>query len=417
MSIRDYLFVGLMLAPAFACVGEASAAAAAGAVAHASVYTAEPSRQLPSELVPARPAMPHLDPRSTPPSRFLRGNALPEGKSAPSAGAIAGSNDGQRRSAEPDLRKPTPDAFGNSSPLSIAPYTMARASASTLGLTTLASEVGVTSAPWRATGALYFKNGGSNEACSASMISPGLLVTAAHCVYNFGTKTNAGFHTDFKFYPALYGNAVPPYGIWTATTEYIASTYYNGTDTCLNRGVSCNNDIAIIVMARNALGQLPGNVVGWYGYGWEGYSFTKSFGGASLASITQLGYPVAFDKGYMMERNDGIGAYYKTGNLKNTVLGSPMTGGASGGPWIVNFGTVPSIVAPATTGSQPTMSVVGVTSWDYTSSGSQLMGSSWFGATVEFPKASYADSHKVNRGSGKIGFLVSQACTAYFDHC
>jgi V8-like Glu-specific endopeptidase len=364
----------------------------------------------------ARPVMPHLDPRAFPPAAFLRGNALPSGKAAPAPGASAGSSDGTHTDARAPLGR-APDAYGNASPLSIAPYTIARASASALGATTLASEVGVTSAPWRSTGALYFKNGSGSGSCSAAMILPGLLATAAHCVFNFGANSNAGFHTDFKFYPALYGNVVPPYGIWTATTEYISSTYYNGTDTCLTRGVSCNNDIAIIVMARNAAGKLPGNVVGWYGYGWEGYSFTPSFGGASLASITQLGYPAAFDSGYMMERNDGIGAYYTTGNLKNTVLGSPMTGGASGGPWIVNFGAVPSIVSPASAGNYTTMSVVGVTSWDYTTPGSQLMGASWFGANAEFPKSAYLDSHNVNRGSGNIGFLVSKACSAYFDHC
>jgi len=390
-------------------------ASAQQAIAHKSVYTADLPKQLPADLASsARPVMPRLNAKEFPQSLFLRHNALPsDGPTRPAPGTTAG-DDGTPANAQPSLNR-VPNAYGNMSPF--APYTMSRVSASALGVTNLASQVGVTSAPWRATGALYFKVGSATGACSASMIRPGILVTAAHCVYDFGAKSNAGFHTNFRFYPALYANRAPPYGIWTATAEYISSSYYNGTDTCLSTGVFCNNDIAIIVMARNAKKLLPGRVVGWYGYGWNGYSFATSFGGETLASITQLGYPVAFDKGYAMERNNGIGAYFTTGNLKNTLMGSPMTGGSSGGPWLVNFGTVPAMVSPATTGSSPAMSVIGVTSWGYTTPGSELVGASWFGENVEFPKAAYLDSHKVNRGSGNIGFLIAQACTAYYDHC
>ena len=411
--MRAQIFPLLLL---FSLVASPYGASAEQAIAHRSVYTADLSMLPPADLASSvRPVMPRLDAKEFPQSFFLRHNALPSDGPTPTApGTTVGDSGGVPAQVQPSLNR-VPNAYGNMSPF--APYTMSRVSASALGVTNLPSQVGVTSAPWRATGALYFKVGSATGACSASMIRPGLLVTAAHCVYDFGTKSNAGFHTNFRFYPALYANRTPPYGIWTATAEYISSTYCNGTDTCLSAGVICNNDIAIIVMARNASKQLPGRVVGWYGYGWDGYSFTTSFGGESLASITQLGYPVAFDKGYAMERNDGVGSYFATGNLKNTLLGSPMTGGSSGGPWLVNFGTVPTIVSPATTGSYPTMSVIGVTGWGYTTPGSELVGASWFGENVEFPETAYLDSHKVNRGSGNIGFLIAQACTAYYDHC
>jgi hypothetical protein len=387
---------------------------AAQAVGHPSVYTMDVSGMTPSQwnAIPSVEVMPQLDATRFPVSNFLTHNALPATTTVV-PGATAGSMDGVNLDS-------SPDAFGNTDGnyLSLAPYTIARASASVLGKTAKADEVGVTSAPWRTTGYLYFSTGANTHgACSASMIAPGLLVTAAHCVYNFGTNSGAGWHTNYVFYPALADSSTFIYGTWTATTEYISSTYYNGSDTCLQKGVSCNNDIAIIVMAKNSSGKLPGNVLGWYGYGWNGYSFVGSFGGASLASITQLGYPGAFDGGNTMERNDGIGGFYSNGNLKQTILGSPMTPGASGGPWLVNFGAQPTVSALANLGSSASMSVVGVTSWDTTALGSNVMGASWFGQNVEFPNASYADTHGNNRGAGNIGFLVSAACNGFYDHC
>ena len=56
------------------------------------------------------------------------GNALPTGNAAPKLGTSMGSIDGIRPEAHAPLSR-EPDAFGNASPLSIAPYTIARASA------------------------------------------------------------------------------------------------------------------------------------------------------------------------------------------------------------------------------------------------------------------------------------------------
>jgi len=136
-------------------------------------------------------------------------------------------------------------------------------------------------------------------------------------------------------------------------------------------------------------------------------------------SFTQLGYPVAFDSGFMMERNDGVGSYWAPGgSVRQTVLGSAMTGGSSGGPWLINFGAVPSVSSAASLGNSANSQIVeGVTSWGYTRVGSNTQGASWCGQNAEFSGAAYADSHGVNRGAGNIGALVAAACTVNFARC
>ena len=389
-------------------------AAAQGVVEHISVY-AETAQAKASVAAPPRSAMPLVSPQLLPRESLLR---VQSGASVASPrGAASGSANGEAAGDAPSVK---PFAFGTGSELAIAPYTTARASATRLGATPLVpSAVGVTSYPWRATGKLSFKIDGEDYVCTASMIKPGLLVTAAHCVFEYG-RGSKGWHTNFVFAPAQYANGKPPaYGYWHSLSEFVPTPYINGTDTCLTRGVVCNNDIAVLAMARDRAGRLPGTVVGWYGYGWGGYSSVLSFGGAVLSSITQLGYPVAFDSGLMLERNDGVGALWLSGSLRNTLLGTAFTGGSSGGPWMVNFGTVPEVdTTRASLGiSSIANVVVGVTSWGYTTVGANTQGASFFGPNREYPNSSYKDRRGVDRGAGNIGFLVMTACNLRPERC
>jgi hypothetical protein len=260
---------------------------------------------------------------------------------------------------------------------------------------------------YRKAGKLYMAFGGTtyNYVCSASMIGKSLLVTAAHCVHDFG-KGSTGWAKKVKFVPAK-DNTLEPYQSFESTQFMIPTSYFNGTDTCSQAGVVCNNDIALVALNNNTQGQQAGNLVGWYGYGWNGYGYNIPasgyqgvFGNKQFASLTQLGYPAAFDSGNKMQINTGFGAVYTSGNLKNTWFGSPMTGGCSGGPWLVNLGENAS---GANYGSSSNRNlVVGVTSYG---NSEQFLGASWFGQNVQFPNAAYG-----TRGAGNIGSLVYEAC-------
>lgn len=235
---------------------------------------------------------------------------------------------------------------------------------------------------YRRAGKLFFKIGSVPYVCSASLIKPGVVVTAAHCVADYGKKQ---FHTNFQYVPAYY-NGTAPYGIWVGTPMLMAS-YYNGTDSCAVSGVVCRNDVAVIKLVPQS-GKYAGNSTGWYGYGWNGYSFTGANTNPPpanvVAMITQLGYPGSHDSGLEMQRTDAEG-YVSGANAYNTVIGSRQTAGASGGPWLVNFGEVAALSGAAVGAEASSNIVVGATSWGYTSDAPKAQGASPFTSTNIVP--------------------------------
>jgi len=242
--------------------------------------------------------------------------------------------------------------------------------------------------PYRPAGKLFFKIGSSTYICSASLIKPGIVVVAAHCVANYGASQ---FYSGWQFIPA-YRNGTAPYAKWSAVNAYILTAYYNGTDSCAVYGVVCPDDVAVLVLKATSLGHLPGTTTGWFGY-WYGGGFTSG----GLFQITQLGYPAGLDNAAYMERNDSYG-YMNSSFSNNTIIGSNMNGGSSGGPWVENFG-LPSGLTGETNGSFPQQNVVvGVTSWGYTDLSVKEQGAAPF-------------------TSGNIGALVTVACTNYPGNC
>jgi trypsin len=95
--------------------------------------------------------------------------------------------------------EPVPEGFGTSN----HPFTTARAD--------LFTENTNTAYPHRAAGKLFFNEPGGSFICSASLIKRGVVVTAAHCVANYGKKL---FYSAWQFVPR-YGIGSAPFGIWT----------------------------------------------------------------------------------------------------------------------------------------------------------------------------------------------------------
>jgi V8-like Glu-specific endopeptidase len=240
--------------------------------------------------------------------------------------------------------------------------------------------------PYRASGKLFFMIGSSTYVCSASLIKRGVIVTAAHCVTAFG----GAWYTNWQFVPG-YRNGVAPYGVWTAATAWVMSSYKNGTDTCSVAGVVCANDVATIVLNAQS-GSYPGTATGWYGYGWDGFGFVNN-----ITHITQIGYPVCLDNGLFMERNDAQGLK-NAGFTNNTTYGSLMCGGSSGGPLVVNFGVRPALTGTVAGSASGPNRVVGVTSWGYVNNAVKQQGASPF-------------------TSGNIVPLVNASCPAGAPQC
>jgi V8-like Glu-specific endopeptidase len=208
-------------------------------------------------------------------------------------------------------------------------------------------------------------------------------VTAAHCVANYGQKQ---FYSGWTFVPA-YNNGSAPYGSWTAASATVPTAYYDGTDNCAQYGVICPDDVAVITLNPQS-GRYAGYYAGWFAYGWNGYGYNAS----SQALISQLGYPVALDGGLLMQRNDSQG-FVSSSFSNNTIIGSLMTGGSSGGPWLVNLGTPPSLSGTSFGSAATHDVVVGVTSWGYNDTSVKQQGAAPF-------------------TSGNIVNLVNTVCTA-----
>ncbi len=236
-----------------------------------------------------------------------------------------------------------------------------------------------TTYPYRAVGKLYFKIGAANYMCSGSMIKPGIVVTAGHCVHS-GNGASTGWYNSFQFIPG-YRNAggidSRPYGTWSNWASVRTTTdWYGG-----GGGVPNAHDFAIIVFNADAAGLKIGNYTGWLGY-----QYPRLIG----KHQTVLGYPGNLDTGGILHRVDSLATSY--GSLNNGTWGSDMEGGSSGGPSVSNFqmsyansSTLPS--------ENESNRVTGVVSWGYISTLPKVQGGSQFDSI--------------------FGTMVTNACTSY----
>jgi V8-like Glu-specific endopeptidase len=251
-------------------------------------------------------------------------------------------------------------------------------------------ESGITPAdspPFNATGKLFMTFDGEGFVCTASVIGRSLLVTAAHCVHEFGQK-DEGFPSALSFEPARHRD-MKPFGTWVATEVWIPKSYYDGTDPCSDaeRKVVCENDLALVVMEENG-GKGIGEVVARYAIPTtENFGFVR-FASNPSAQFTQLGYPSKDFDGLAMIRTDSIGIQQDPNTV---VIGSNQTGGSSGGPWLQNFGTKTSHYGTAPTDGRFNV-VTAVTSWGFGIDTVKLQGASRFSRNSVYTEKSNIQS-------------------------
>jgi V8-like Glu-specific endopeptidase len=272
-----------------------------------------------------------------------------------------------------------------------------------------------TTYPYRAIGKLTFTapDGGEYH-CSATVIRKSLIVTAAHCIQDFGG--GAVMNRNFQFTPGSYYTATStaaqdaPYGTFSGRYVVRPATYANGTD--IGDGSAVDNDVAVIVLNKNGAGQFVGQLTGTVGYASNNYGFISSTktGNLLVAATSTLGYPAALDGGNIMQRADGPTFTGKIAGAWQLWQGSDFTGGSSGGPWIVNFHPGPVGRPVRSDGSvlglASNMAIVGVTSWGSESPNQPKDNfSSQFRQNTAYPASNYG-----GYGAGNIGALVSMAC-------
>lgn len=115
-------------------------------------------------------------------------------------------------------------------------------------------------------------------------------------------------HQQVSFEPGLDGSS-KPFGTWWAMGVMVPTPYYDGTDTSMagSTGVVVNNDVALVWLKPNSANQQVGDLLGYFGWGNNGWSFSAPAAGWGIPTapatgmLTQFGYPAAFDSGTRMQ--------------------------------------------------------------------------------------------------------------------
>lgn len=168
-------------------------------------------------------------------------------------------------------------------------------------------------------GRVFFVNDlGQNRSCSGSTVNSDgkrLVFTAGHCVHGGGAGRTWFDVNRWVFVPNYHSGS--PYGTWNAYQLWTKNAWINDA----NRAY----DVAAVVM-QNKNGVRIVDAVGGQGIKWgAGYGLF----------IHMFGYPA--DPPF-----NGSGLFYCNGTTRNEggfpTLDCNMTGGASGGPWLENYG-------------------------------------------------------------------------------
>jgi V8-like Glu-specific endopeptidase len=164
-------------------------------------------------------------------------------------------------------------------------------------------------------GRVFFTYQGRQASCSGDAVTSGnksTVVTAGHCV-----KLDGAFHTNWVFVPG-YDNGNAPYGTWTARATMATPQWVASEDINYDVGAAVVNQLN---------GQSLTDVVGG-----QGIAFNQAKGQAMYA----FGWPAA-------SPYDGTKMIYCSGTTFNAIISDgigmtcDMTGGASGGPWFLQF--------------------------------------------------------------------------------
>lgn len=176
-------------------------------------------------------------------------------------------------------------------------------------------------------GKLFFTNDGSNYVCSASVIFTNTLDTAGHCVAN--TDGTHQWDSSALFCPSYNAGVNSAVGCWAAN-YFVAWDQWKTSGSFEWDFGGINTSTCGTVWCTSIA-----NRTGYLGVAWN-QGEDKNF--------TAFGYPQAapFDGNYLVVCQSEFGYETSEGNNQggpnSIAIGCDMTGGSSGGPWILGFG-------------------------------------------------------------------------------
>lgn len=171
--------------------------------------------------------------------------------------------------------------------------------------------------PYRAIGKLFFAN---SKPCSASAVSSpnnNLIWTAGHCLTNNGEVASG-----VKFAPA-YKDGNAPYGRWEACQLYVQRDWFYNSDWRYDLGAIKACPRSDGARLHDVVGSLPITFNAPRNHHWSafGYPENSPFTGERLITAQS-------SHGHDDPKTDPV---------RPIGIGSDMTPGSSGGPWILNL--------------------------------------------------------------------------------
>jgi V8-like Glu-specific endopeptidase len=185
-------------------------------------------------------------------------------------------------------------------------------------------------APYSTVGKVFFSLGPSDYVCSGTAVASenkSAVMTAGHCVVDGGPGL---WSNNWAFAPG-YRNGNTPFGLWTAQSLW-------STPEWVTLG-NLRYDVGAAILAPNSSGQYLTDVVGGRGIAFN-LPITQTF--------RSFGYPAGapFDgsKLFVCDSNFGEEDVLVPGTGPNPIgIGCDMTGGSSGGGWIIQDALVNSV--------------------------------------------------------------------------
>ncbi|MET3719303.1 MULTISPECIES: hypothetical protein [unclassified Arthrobacter] len=174
-------------------------------------------------------------------------------------------------------------------------------------------------------GKVFFTMGAANYVCSGNAVTSqneSTVATAGHCV----SEGAGAFATNFTFVPA-YDNGAAPYGKWTANDLYTTPQWKEKGDIAFDTGFAVMDPLNGLNLT-DVVGssEVAFNAHRGLQYTSYGYPAAKPFNGEQLWSCAGTATP------------DTTHPEFGTQGIPCT-----MTGGSSGGPWLLNNGAQNSI--------------------------------------------------------------------------
>jgi len=181
--------------------------------------------------------------------------------------------------------------------------------------------------PVSTVGKLFFTNDGGNYVCSASVVYTNTLDTAGHCVAN--TDGTHQWDSSALFCPSYNAGVNGAVGCWAA--NYFVAWNQWITDGSFEWDFGGINTVTCGTVHCGPVA----NTTGYLGVAWNQ---------GEDQNFTAFGYPQAspFDGNYIVVCQSEFGYETSEGNNdggpNSIAVGCDMTGGSSGGPWVLGYG-------------------------------------------------------------------------------